>query len=63
MRHPGFLKIGLRVKYRLPNGAIVTGRVDGNDVRSNGVWVAVNTAPKGQNRVLKHWRPSQLRPA
>lgn len=60
MRHPDFLKIGLMVEYRHPSGVMVQGRVDGNDVRKNGVWVAVNLAPKGKNRVLKHFRPSQL---
>lgn len=63
MKHPTYLKIGARVKWRLRNGATATGRVDGNDVRTNGVWTAVNTAPKGSNRILKHLRPSQLSPA
>lgn len=62
MKHPSFLKIGAVVKYRHPSGVFVTGRVDGNDVRKNGVWTAVNIAPKGQNRILKHLRPSQLSP-
>lgn len=61
MNHPSFLKIGARVEYRHPSGVMVKGRVDGNDVRKNGVWVAVNIAPKGSNRVLKHFRPTQLR--
>lgn len=61
MRHPDFLKIGLKVRYHMPNGAVQDGRVDGNDRRSNGTWTAVNIAPKGMNRILKHFRPSQLR--
>lgn len=61
MRHPEFLKIGAHVEYRHPSGVMVQGRVDGNDVKTNGVWVAVNIAPKGKNRVLKHFRPTQLR--
>ncbi len=57
-----FLKVGLRVSCPHPSGKRYEGRVDGSDVRSNGVWVAVNIAPKGQNRVLRHFRPSQLIP-
>lgn len=62
-RHATFLKIGLPVQYRHPSGVWVKGRVDGNDLKANGTWVAVNLAPKGENRVLKHFRPSQLVPA
>lgn len=63
MRHPSFLKIGLHVKVRMANGALLSGRVDGNDLRSNGVWVAINISPKGVNRVIKRFRPSVLQPA
>lgn len=60
MRNPAFLKIGQRVSCPNRSGKRYEGRVDGNDVKSNGVWVAVNIAPKGKNRVLKHFYPSQL---
>lgn len=63
MRHPSFLKIGLHVKVRMANGALLSGRVDGNDLRSNGVWTAINVSPLGVNRVIKRFRPSQLKPA
>ena len=63
MKHRQFLKIGLLVKWRLRNGATAKGRVDGNDFLSNGVWTSVNVAPKGENRILKRVRPSQLTPA
>ena len=61
-RNAQFLKIGLVVSCPHPSGKRYTGRVDGNDVRSNGVWVRVNIAPRGQNRVLRTFPPSQLIP-
>ena len=56
----GFLKIGARVSCPHPSGKRYEGRVDGNDRKKNGLWVAVNIAPRLQNRILRHFRPSQL---
>ena len=56
-------KIGQRVKFtRQVKGAGVPaeGRVAGTDVRSNGPWVSVNTAPKGANANLVSLRPVRL---
>lgn len=59
--HRDWLKVGTRVEARHPNGeSTVQGRVDGNDICKNGLWIAVNIAPKGKNRVLKHYRRRQL---
>ena len=53
--------IGKVVTFVRSNGQVATGRIDGKDERSNGTWIAVNTAPKGQNRVITKVRPAQLR--
>lgn len=58
-KHPKF-KVGTRVSCPHPSGKRWEGRVDGTDVLPNGPWVRVNRAPRGQNRVLKTFRPSQL---
>lgn len=58
-KHAKF-KVGTRVSCPHRSGKRYEGRVDGNDVLGNGPWVRVNIAPKGMNRILKTFRPSQL---
>lgn len=55
-------KVGTRVSFYRKNGAYAEGRVDGTDMREDGknVWVAVNTAPPRQNRIITKLRPTQL---
>lgn len=57
---PGFWKIGAHVSCPHPSGVRRTGRVSGNDKKSNGVWVSVNIAPKGSNPIEKYYRTQSL---
>ena len=42
-------KVGDDVRWVRRNGEAARGRVAGSDRKANGVWVAVNLAPKGKN--------------
>lgn len=57
--HKDSLKIGTSVSFTR-RGLPVAGRVAGNDVRVNGLFISVNTAPKGANARLVSKRRSQL---
>ena len=55
-----FIKIGTLVRFERRNGEVGHGRVAGTDDRINGRWVAVNTAPKGQNPKIAKVRESAI---
>ena len=57
---PKPLKLGTKVRWTRLNGKIAEGRVDGFDDKANGRWVAVNTAPKGQNREITEVQQGRL---
>lgn len=54
------IKIGARVRFTRRNGMPAEGRIAGSDSKSNGLWVSVNTAPRGSNADLTNVRPSEL---
>jgi hypothetical protein len=53
-------KVGAAVAFTRRNGERVEGRISGSDEKANGLWVAVNTAPRGKNPTITGVRPSKL---
>lgn len=57
---PKAIAIGKTVKWTDNQGRARTGRVTGRDIKSNGPWVAINTAAKGKNAVIVCVQQSRL---
>lgn len=59
MKKPTY-PIGKSVTFKRFNGIPASGRIVSKDEQSNGIWISINTAPKGATKSIVKVRPAQI---